>query len=256
MHECRKSVIVGTVLLSAIIACRSDASITVYNNFGADHDGWNYYYNLGWTVAGEYVQGQFGVEQAMGFTSTADGFVSDIWVAMFYVPKDPGFDVVTLYLAHRQPGNVPPAPEDIMEEWRITEFETWDQWNPPIHLEGSGTSFLEENKRYWLWAVGGEVTWCGWCMNEDFNLLCPHTLRIEGQDWGHIYQETASAFRVDVASPCPADVNGSGVVDIDDLFDVLSAWGACEDCPEDINDDEMVNIDDVFEVLGNWGPCP
>ena len=61
---------------------------------------------------------------------------------------------------------------------------------------------------------------------------------------------------MDVASSCPADVNGSGVVDIDDLFAVLGAWGACEDCPEDITGDEMVNIDDVFEVLGEWGPCP
>ena len=59
-------------------------------------------------------------------------------------------------------------------------------------------------------------------------------------------------------TPCPADVHpngGDGVVNIDDLFSVLGAWGQI--CvPQDINRDETVNIDDLFEVLGHWGPCP
>lgn len=55
---------------------------------------------------------------------------------------------------------------------------------------------------------------------------------------------------------CPADANGDDDVDIDDLFDVLAAWGSCGDCPADVNLDGLVDIDDVFEVLGNWGPCP
>ncbi|UCD75648.1 MAG: M28 family peptidase [Phycisphaerales bacterium] len=61
---------------------------------------------------------------------------------------------------------------------------------------------------------------------------------------------------LDCNDPCPADVNDDDVVDIDDIFQVLGAWGACDDCPEDINDDGIVDIDDIFEVLGNWGPCP
>lgn len=55
---------------------------------------------------------------------------------------------------------------------------------------------------------------------------------------------------------CPADVNTDGVVDIDDLFQVLAEWGPCDACPEDINDDGVVDIDDVFAVLADWGPCP
>ena len=55
---------------------------------------------------------------------------------------------------------------------------------------------------------------------------------------------------------CLADVNSSGIVDIDDLFDVLAAWGDCNGCPEDINSDGTVDIDDVFAVLAGWGPCP
>ena len=57
------------------------------------------------------------------------------------------------------------------------------------------------------------------------------------------------------SAPCPADVNADQVVNIDDLFAVLGAWGPCADCPEDINDSGAVDIDDIFEVLGAWGPC-
>ncbi|UCD75737.1 MAG: hypothetical protein JSV91_02245 [Phycisphaerales bacterium] len=51
----------------------------------------------------------------------------------------------------------------------------------------------------------------------------------------------------------PGDVNNDGVVDIDDIFAVLNAWGACDACPEDVNGDGLVDIDDIFEVLANWG---
>lgn len=62
-------------------------------------------------------------------------------------------------------------------------------------------------------------------------------------------------YSVLVVEGCLADVNGDQNVDIDDLFQVLSAWGSCDECPEDINDDGIVDIDDVFEVLAAWGPC-
>lgn len=58
------------------------------------------------------------------------------------------------------------------------------------------------------------------------------------------------------AELCDEDVNGDDSVDIDDLFQVLSAWGPCYDCPEDLNFDGQVDIDDVFAVLSAWGPCP
>ena len=56
-------------------------------------------------------------------------------------------------------------------------------------------------------------------------------------------------------SECPADVNGDGVVDIDDLFDILAHWGEGSG-NWDVNDDGTVDIDDVYAVLDNWGPCP
>lgn len=57
---------------------------------------------------------------------------------------------------------------------------------------------------------------------------------------------------------CPADLNTDQVVDINDLFAILDAWGPCddpEDCPEDIDSDGVVDINDVFELFGAWGPC-
>jgi len=187
------------VVFLMLFPVAANAQITVYDNFGAGHEGWDYDWGLGWTVAGEDVPAQFGVEQAMGFTSSSSGVVTDIWVAMWYVPSDPQEDEVTVRLA-RNPDGLPPTPQDVMEEWIITDFESWNQWNPPQHLAGSGTSALEAGESYWLWATGGETTWCGWCMNEDPTLTCPHTIRREGEDWLSISAETASAFRVDVAS--------------------------------------------------------
>ncbi len=173
------------------------AEITIYNNFGPGHGGWDYNWGLGWTVAGENVSAQYGVEQAMAFTATASGTLSDLWVAMWYVPLDPQPDVVTLYLA-RNPSGQPPAPGDILEQWTITQFGSWSQWNPPQHLTGNGATLITEGESYWLWAAGGPTTWCGWCLNLDPALTCPHTLRREGENWLPVANETASAFRVDL----------------------------------------------------------
>jgi hypothetical protein len=183
--------------LLVVFVSAASAQETVYNNFGPEHNGWDYNFGMGWTVAGENVPAQYGVEQAMGFQSTVEGVVTDIWVAFFYAPLDTFFDEVTIRIA-RNPQGLPPDSEDVMEEWTLTDFESWSQWSPPHHLEGNGTSQLQESENYWLWAIGGETTWCGWCLNINPALTCPHTLRREGENWLPIGNETASAFRIDV----------------------------------------------------------
>ena len=59
--------------------------------------------------------------------------------------------------------------------------------------------------------------------------------------------------------PCPADLDGSGSVDFDDLLIVLSEWGDYKDCPPfipaDIDQDCDVDFDDLLIVLAAWGPC-
>jgi hypothetical protein len=50
----------------------------------------------------------------------------------------------------------------------------------------------------------------------------------------------------------PADVNGDGVVDFDDLISVLAAFGPCPGCPEDIDGNDLVAFDDLLAVLAGW----
>jgi hypothetical protein len=56
---------------------------------------------------------------------------------------------------------------------------------------------------------------------------------------------------------CPADLNGDGSVDGQDLGILLGAWGPCEsaECPADLNLDGAVNGQDLGILLGAWGPC-
>jgi 6-phosphogluconolactonase (cycloisomerase 2 family) len=62
-----------------------------------------------------------------------------------------------------------------------------------------------------------------------------------------------------VAGPCPADVDGSGVVDVDDLIAVILGWGPCgkppASCPGDVNNSGAVDVDDLVAVILAWGPC-
>ncbi|MCI0363267.1 MAG: dockerin type I domain-containing protein, partial [Phycisphaerales bacterium] len=54
--------------------------------------------------------------------------------------------------------------------------------------------------------------------------------------------------------PCPADLTGDDVVNIDDLLAVIEAWGASGGAA-DVNEDGAVNVDDLLIVTGAWGPC-
>jgi subtilisin family serine protease len=73
------------------------------------------------------------------------------------------------------------------------------------------------------------------------------------EDFGYgrvnAFNAVDEAMNVDI----PGDANDDGVVNVDDLFAILNAWGPCGGCPEDLNDDGFVNVDDLFEVLNNWG---
>ena len=50
---------------------------------------------------------------------------------------------------------------------------------------------------------------------------------------------------------CPADLNGDGSVDGQDLGILLGGWGA--DGPADLNGDSTVDGIDLGILLGNWG---
>jgi hypothetical protein len=54
--------------------------------------------------------------------------------------------------------------------------------------------------------------------------------------------------------PCPADIDGNGVVDVSDLLTLLAAWGTA-DPDADLDDSGTVDVSDLLLLLGAWGPC-
>ena len=65
------------------------------------------------------------------------------------------------------------------------------------------------------------------------------------------------AGTVDVLPTSLADVNRDNRVNVNDLVEVVTAWGLCPDppatCAADITLDGRVNVDDLVEVIVNWG---
>ncbi|MHC4908889.1 MAG: DNRLRE domain-containing protein [Planctomycetota bacterium] len=55
-------------------------------------------------------------------------------------------------------------------------------------------------------------------------------------------------------STCPADTNGDGAVDVQDLVNVILAWGT-DDIAADVNGDGTVDVQDLVDVIVAWGPC-
>ena len=55
---------------------------------------------------------------------------------------------------------------------------------------------------------------------------------------------------------CPADLDVSGSVDVQDLLLVIEGWGPCpSDCPADLSGDGLVGTDDLLAVIAEWGIC-
>jgi hypothetical protein len=59
---------------------------------------------------------------------------------------------------------------------------------------------------------------------------------------------------------CPADIDGNGQVDVNDLLAVVVDWGACPrpcppNCAADVVPNCFVDVDDMLAVITGWGPC-
>jgi hypothetical protein len=80
--------------------------------------------------------------------------------------------------------------------------------------------------------------------------------------WPRGREQTIEGVLVDtivtITEPELADVNMDGQVDVEDLLDVIFAWGPCPDepapCPEDIDGDGDVDVDDLLMVILGWMP--
>lgn len=59
----------------------------------------------------------------------------------------------------------------------------------------------------------------------------------------------------DACQECRGDVDGNGVVNIDDLIEIFIAWGDPFPGEADLNNDGTVNGGDLSLVLQGWGTC-
>ena len=64
-------------------------------------------------------------------------------------------------------------------------------------------------------------------------------------------------FSCESGGPAGGDLDGNGVVAIEDFLALLEAWGPCPEppaqCPADLNGDGQVELDDILILLANWG---
>ena len=60
----------------------------------------------------------------------------------------------------------------------------------------------------------------------------------------------------DGEAACPADLDSSGDVGINDFLGLLAAWGLNPGHPADLDGDDVVGITDLLQLLATWGPCP
>ena len=79
----------------------------------------------------------------------------------------------------------------------------------------------------------------------------------QGPYWDYGGPEGAGGGALKVPVECHGDIDGDGVVNIQDLLGVIDQWGECDDeCSADFNGDGTVNITDLLIVLDAWGTCP
>ena len=52
--------------------------------------------------------------------------------------------------------------------------------------------------------------------------------------------------------PCLPDLNGDGLVAVEDLLEVINSWGTGVG---DVQGDGKTNVDDILFVVDQWGLC-
>ncbi|MBT5657719.1 MAG: hypothetical protein HOI89_08065 [Phycisphaerae bacterium] len=70
---------------------------------------------------------------------------------------------------------------------------------------------------------------------------------------GNVGGDVSGEFEI-VGTAVPGDVDGDGVVNVNDVLLIVSNWGPCDGlCPADLDGDGHVGVNDVLLVLGYYG---
>ena len=76
--------------------------------------------------------------------------------------------------------------------------------------------------------------------------------------WGYegafFFQEAWVVVLPGADVPCPADLDGNGIVDGGDLGLLLAAWGTADEVA-DLDGSGLVDGADLGLILASWGPC-
>ena len=88
----------------------------------------------------------------------------------------------------------------------------------------------------------------GWIIGADQTVVLPL--------FGHDPQRVIDAIDALLEElPPPGDVDGNGIVDVEDIVAVILGWGPCAGgnaCPADVTGDGQVGVDDLLLVIVNW----
>jgi hypothetical protein len=134
-------------------------------------------------------------------------------------------------------------------------------WNP----DGSLIRYIDtEGLKV---AFGEHVPHAAWPLEDGNYLISSSTgvykYDVAGNSFSEILGDVDGQYinPIDLApAPCPADVDDSGAVDVDDLVAVILGWGDCPkppaSCDADIDDSGAVDVDDLVAVILGWGDCP
>jgi hypothetical protein len=139
-------------------------------------------------------------------------------------------------------------------EWHILiahSLQNWDLWYSTTGSSGPWTTIAMDVPaespvvgvpHYFDWTVPDAVDASVW-------------VRVRMDNTGTDYEDVSAAPFSIVAAPNPADVNGDGLVNVNDLVLVITGWGPClpgPPCDADVNDDHNVNVNDLVLVITNW----
>ena len=96
----------------------------------------------------------------------------------------------------------------------------------------------------------------GWCCTEtgDCFELTQATCVAFGGTYGGDGSTCADSDACDDTSDCLGDTTGDGVVNVDDVLDVLANYGS-DGSSGDADGDNDVDVDDVLLVINGWGNC-